>query len=108
MLSEMMRSFLEFDAASKRLNVVLLGVLCSATMDVGGLFMGCIARNYSYYLRALGDLLLPPERLVLAGHALTLGRKLGEGGAADVYLAHGDPSADGTSAEFAVKKVIPY
>jgi hypothetical protein len=77
-------------------------------MDVSGHVVGCIANNYFYYLKALEELFIPPQRLELAGHTLTLRRKLGEGGAADVYLAYGAPSTNGTSPEFAVKKVIVW
>lgn len=70
------------------------------------MLMGCIAGNYLKYLRPLGDMFLLPIRVQLREHTVTLGMKLGEGGAADVYRATEDVSIPGSQpGVFALKKV---
>jgi hypothetical protein len=72
-------------------------------MDVSGLFMGCIAGSY---LKYLSSFFLLPLRVEFPRRTVTLGRKLGEGGAADVFLATADVMIPGsTSEQFALKKV---
>jgi hypothetical protein len=76
-------------------------------MNASDLVLGCIADSYFKYLKSLSGLFTPPEYVELSGRAYTLGRSLGSGGAADVFVATtcSDSSTDSSSEQYALKKV---
>lgn len=80
-------------------------LVCKLRMDVSQLFSSCIAGEYVQALRSLTDLLMPAQRVDLDRYQVTIGRKLGEGGAADVFLATTDTTAPGGAQQFALKRV---
>ena len=75
-------------------------------MDVGQLFLGCVADNYLRYFKSLTNLFAIPQYIELGGRTYMLGRKLGEGGAADVFLATQAPTSTAeVPQQYALKKV---
>ena len=76
-------------------------------MNASDLVLGCIADIYFRYLKTLGGLFTAPEFVVLSGRTYTLGRNLGSGGAADVFVATAHPSLGDQVApeQYALKKV---
>lgn len=76
-------------------------------MNAGDLVLGCIADSYFRSLKTLGGLFTAPEYVTLSGRTYTLGRSLGSGGAADVFVATAYSSLGDQSApeQYALKKV---